>query len=71
MFAFNSITEFLGMHGYAQYVWPVWGGIMLILVVHVLYGYQERRALVASIRRERRRQKAHQRHTRSSHQVNS
>lgn len=71
MFAFDSITDFLGMHGYARYVWPVWGGIMLILAAYALYAVQERRALVASIRREARRQDAIKQRSRSLHQVDS
>ena len=54
MFAFDSLEAFAGMNGYAHYVWPVWGGIALMLAGHMLYVRRERRVLTAAIRRDAR-----------------
>ena len=52
--AFASSGAFLAMGGYAQYVWPVWGMALLLLVGSIISARGRRRRLLAQIKRQQR-----------------
>lgn len=54
--AFDSLTAFLTMGGYAQYVWPAWGLAVLMIVGFLLWARVERRQLLRQLKRRQRRE---------------
>lgn len=54
--AFDSVSSFLAMGGYAAYVWPAWGVTLALLVVAVIHARAERRLLMRALKRRERRQ---------------
>lgn len=52
--AFDSLADFLSMHGYAPYVWPAWGLAAALLGGAVVLARGERRRIRARIRRRQR-----------------
>ncbi|WP_148253352.1 heme exporter protein CcmD [Aidingimonas lacisalsi] len=54
--AFDSVSSFLAMGGYAAYVWPAWGVTLALLVGAVIHARAERRLLMRDLKRRERRQ---------------
>ncbi|SDW64715.1 heme exporter protein D [Aidingimonas halophila] len=56
MMAFDSVSSFLAMGGYAPYVWAAWGVTLALMVGAVLHARAERRWLLRDLHRRERRQ---------------
>lgn len=54
--AFDSLSAFLTMGGYARYVWPAWGLAVLLIAGFTLWARFERRQLLQQLERRRRRE---------------
>ncbi|GHB20711.1 heme exporter protein CcmD [Salinicola rhizosphaerae] len=54
--AFDSLSAFLDMGGYAKYVWPAWGLTLCALIGFAVWARMERRQLIRQLERRRRRE---------------
>ena len=51
-----NLAEFFHMGGYAQFVWPVYGIALVVLVANVVAPYRRERRILRDIARKHRRE---------------
>lgn len=50
----ESLGQFLAMHGYASYVWPAFGLVIVALAVQLGCAWRDYRRLVKQLKQQRR-----------------